>query len=451
MLKRSQIFQNLRFGVRQRVVLALLVGLLISLTINSWLSIQEQASYTNKEINRKGIQISKIISYSLANYVVGYDYHGIQLFIDEVTKGDVQYIKVVNTSGNTMAETKISESNLETLRIFHVNIMIDDNQVGYLTVGLNTDAIISTIEAQKESLLLREAGVVIFILLIEFLALSILIIRPLSRISAALSQKTDFPGVLPNEINLDSQDEFGDIARKYNALRAQLNKAHRALQGKVDVADKKLRLANEKLIANSQKLEETNRELINQAVTDPLTGLFNRRKFQTLLKTSVESMDRNNENLSLLIADIDYFKRINDKHGHEVGDKVLQEFAVRLSEGIRKSDVICRIGGEEFAIFCYQAGSQDAYNIAEKLRQHIEQTEVQIDNITLNITLSIGIATPGIGAALHCPDCLYRQADIALYSSKSNGRNRVTHFHEVDLDDVEDLDMEQEINEQNRA
>ncbi|VAW98488.1 diguanylate cyclase/phosphodiesterase (GGDEF & EAL domains) with PAS/PAC sensor(s) [hydrothermal vent metagenome] len=444
-------FRAFRFGVRQRVALTLLIGLLISLTVNSWLSIQEQARYTNEEINRNGLLVSKIISSSIANSVVGYDYHGIQLFIDEVTKSDIQYVKVSNAKGNTMAETEISNQQLSGLRFFNLDIDIDNNIVGHLTIGLNTDVIIATIEAQKESLLIREAGVIIFILLVELLALSILIIRPLSLISAALSQRTRIEGVLPSEIKLDSQDEFGDIARKFNALRAQLNNAHHALQGKIEVADKKLRQVNEKLLKNSQQLEETNRELVNQAVTDPLTGLFNRRKFQSLIKSSAESAEGENDNVSLLIADIDYFKKINDAHGHEVGDKALREFAIRLTEGIRKSDVICRIGGEEFAIFCYRAGSQDAYNIAEKLRQLVEKTTIRVGDIELKMTMSIGIATPGVGAALHCPDCLYRQADIALYSSKSTGRNRVTHFHEVDLDDVEDFNLEPDTDEQHHT
>ncbi len=451
MAKIYTLFQNLRFGVRQRVALTLLVGLLISLTINSWFSIQESARYTNEEINRSGQLISKIISHSIANSVVGYDYHGIQLFIDEATKSDVQYIKVLNAKGNTMAETELANKDLTGLQFFNASINIEDNTVGHLTIGLNTDAIIATIDAQKKSLVIREAAVIVFILLIELLALSILIIRPLSLISVALSQQTNNQGVLPREIELNSQDEFGDIARKFNALRTQLNTAHQALQGKVNVADKKLRMANEKLLRNSQKLEETNRELVNQAVTDPLTGLFNRRKFQSLIKSSIESVEQSNESLSLLVADVDYFKKINDKYGHDVGDKVLQEIAIRLTEGIRKSDIICRIGGEEFAIFCYQAGSQDAYNIAEKLRLLIETTEIKINDNTLKITMSIGIATPGVGAALHCPDCLYRQADIALYSSKSTGRNRVTHFHEVDLDDIEDLDVKLNMDEQHRA
>lgn len=439
---KPRFLQKLRFGVRQRVVLTLLGGLLISLTINAWLSIQEQERFTNEEINRKGTQFSQLIAQSLANSVIGYDYHGIQLFIGEVIKGDIDFVKVISRKGNVMAETEKARLNLKALRIFNTDILLEGSVVGHLEIGLNTDSIIDQVEAQKESLVSREAGVIIFILIIEFIALSILIVRPLSRISEALSQNSENSGVLPAEIKIESRDEFGDIATLFNQIRTQLNKAHQALQGKIDIADRKLRVANKKLLKKSQLLEESNKELKNQAVTDPLTGLYNRRKFQHLIKHDIDERLKADEILSLLIADIDYFKNINDKFGHDIGDQVLEEIALQLSENVRKSDVLCRIGGEEFAILCYQAGPEDAFNIAEKIRKAVESATICVEEANLNVTLSIGIATPGIGAHLHCPDCLYRQADIALYQSKATGRNKVTHFYEVDLDEINGLDME---------
>lgn len=424
-----------RFGIRQRVVLILLSGLLISLTINAWLSIQEQADYTESEIKRNGTQLSQVISRSLVNYVISYDYHSIQTFIDEVTKGDIAHIKVFSKKGNVMAETAAAGVDKNLIRVFFNNIQLEDSTIGQLELGLNTQSIIRKVEAQKESLVAREVGVIIFILLIEFIALSYFIVNPLSRISETLSKNTVNVGVLPVKIEINNRDEIGDIAEKFNHIRSQLNKAHIALQGEVDIADRKLQIANEKLLKKSQELEYTNQDLKNQAVTDPLTGLFNRRKFQSLLKNDIEPRILNNELLSFILVDIDHFKNINDKFGHDIGDRVLQEVALQLEEKTRKSDILCRIGGEEFAIFCYQAGKLDAISIAEKLRESIAACSIDIGEAVLSVTISIGVATPDSDAKVHCTDCLYRQADVALYQSKHTGRNKVTHFTEVELDD----------------
>lgn len=438
----------LRLGVRQRVVLILLTGLLTSLTLGGWFLLHEQSQRVGHEIDRHGMQMARIISRSLVNNVVGYDYHAIQIFLEQITSGsDISYAKVLSNKGNVMAERIHPQAHPGTLRIFENDILLGEAKVGHLSIGINTAEIVNMFEKQKTTLIKRELGIILFIVILEFIALSILIVKPLSAIAAALEQSVGEDGILHKPIEITDNDEFGDIARQFNKMREQLNNAHEALHGKIDLANEKLRDTNRRLIRKSQQLEQTNRELETQAITDPLTGLFNRRKFQILMNTRIAGHLLNHHSFSLLHTDIDHFKSINDKYGHNVGDEVLKETARRLTVAIRKTDILCRIGGEEFVIFCSGANVDDAHNIAEKIRKNIGENTYHIGEHSIDVTTSIGIATPNENSDPDCPECLNRQADIALYESKTRGRNRVTHFLDIDpaqLEDLSDLGIDDE-------
>ncbi len=123
--------------------------------------------------------------------------------------------------------------------------------------------------------------------------------------------------------------------------------------------------------------------------------------------------------------DIDYFKSVNDNHGHDIGDEVLREFAKRIGANIRGIDLACRYGGEEFVVVMPETDASFAYAVAERLRKSIETTPIEISRAPgkLSITISIGIAASE--GADDTAEALLRRADQALYSAKRNGRNRV--------------------------
>jgi two-component system cell cycle response regulator len=164
---------------------------------------------------------------------------------------------------------------------------------------------------------------------------------------------------------------------------------------------------------------------IELALVDPLTGLNNRRFLENHLATMLDQALRRRAPLSLMIFDIDHFKRVNDSHGHDAGDEVLKGFADRLRRVIRGGDLLCRLGGEEFVIVMPNSSVEIAAKVAERTRSAIEGEPFVIDKAgtTIPITVSVGVAGRGPGSD---PDSLYRRADRALYRSKSEGRNRVT-------------------------
>ncbi len=166
-------------------------------------------------------------------------------------------------------------------------------------------------------------------------------------------------------------------------------------------------------------------ETVEQAVTDALTGLHNRRYMEGHLETLVREAARSGRDLSVLVADIDFFKHVNDTHGHDAGDAVLREFANRMRRNTRGIDLACRLGGEEFVIIMPDTEIGRAYQIGERLRACIAAEPFVIHaHLAIRVTTSVGLAT--LEAAEDTPSSLLRRADQALYASKRSGRNRVS-------------------------
>ena len=160
-----------------------------------------------------------------------------------------------------------------------------------------------------------------------------------------------------------------------------------------------------------------------EASTDALTGLYNRREFESGMVREMERARRMQVALSLAIIDIDFFKRINDQHGHDGGDVVLREVAQTLQSHIRKSDLLARIGGEEFALVMLGTQPPGAWVVLERLRLAIAALRMRAGAQEITCTISIGM-TDRVDGDVDWP-MLYKRADQALYAAKEGGRNRV--------------------------
>jgi diguanylate cyclase (GGDEF)-like protein len=176
-------------------------------------------------------------------------------------------------------------------------------------------------------------------------------------------------------------------------------------------------------------------ELARLSNTDALTGLFNRRHFDYELARALGDARRSGKSLSLLIVDADHFKSVNDRHGHTVGDEVLKGLAQGLSASVhRPGDMVCRIGGEEFAIILQNTDRSGAFNVAKKV--HAEASQLAVEKAGIHagsITVSIGLAAVGQRDAVAASvEELYQRADGALYEAKAKGRNRTWCAEDVD-------------------
>ncbi len=185
------------------------------------------------------------------------------------------------------------------------------------------------------------------------------------------------------------------------------------------VWNRKLMKLNRKIAAQHRELVRKSEKLELLSITDQLTGLFNRRHINNTLAAEIERIDRYNRPLSIIILDIDHFKKVNDTYGHQVGDRVLYHFAETISENIRKSDIAGRWGGEEFLIICPENDLDGVTIMAEHIRKIIAETHFPVE---WKQTASFGVA------CYHPPenrDSFINRADRALYRAKENGRNRV--------------------------
>jgi diguanylate cyclase (GGDEF)-like protein len=163
--------------------------------------------------------------------------------------------------------------------------------------------------------------------------------------------------------------------------------------------------------------------LEEQAIRDPLTNVYNRRFLLDAMDRELSQAARNENPASIVILDIDFFKQFNDTYGHRCGDFVLQYIANFLNERIRRGDVLCRYGGEEFVIFMPNAPLGAAYERAETLRNEIANAFLEYEGLHLKTSFSAGVA----GFPMHgdTSDSILNTADKALYQAKNSGRNRV--------------------------
>ncbi|MDO8142877.1 MAG: diguanylate cyclase [Candidatus Brocadiales bacterium] len=205
-----------------------------------------------------------------------------------------------------------------------------------------------------------------------------------------------------------------DVTEKVEA-REYLQKIHRKLELLVNERTAELQ-------RKQKELEELNKALAKQAITDALTEVYNRQKFHEMLIQEAKESRRYNTNLSLIMLDIDHFKLVNDTHGHQAGDAVLKEMAKLISENIRDADLLARYGGEEFMILTSHTDRESAFALAEKLREKVRTAKF---DGALHITCSFGVTQ------FHdrdTTDSFLKRIDDALYKAKNNGRDRVEMF-----------------------
>lgn len=172
-----------------------------------------------------------------------------------------------------------------------------------------------------------------------------------------------------------------------------------------------------------ERQEQILRQLFHSSTRDALTGVYNRRHFDDRLSAELAYAKRHSTDLSLVIVDIDFFKLVNDTHGHAAGDAVLRQVAAILQQQLRVEDVLSRVGGEEFAVILRGIGTVGAARLGERLRSAIEQHPTDYCGTLIKTTISVGTAT--LGEAAGTEKTLFALSDSRLYAAKRGGRNRV--------------------------
>jgi diguanylate cyclase len=220
-----------------------------------------------------------------------------------------------------------------------------------------------------------------------------------------------------------SNIEHNELSQLQTHMNNMLNAIEKDRELLIEVEQSKRIWLEEAVAKRTEELQILNEKLKNLARSDSLTGVLNRGSFFETAKHMLLLAQRQKSPASFVLMDLDHFKMINDNHGHFIGDKVLIHFTHTIQTLLRKSDLIGRVGGEEFALFLPDTGMDEAFQLADKIRKTIRDSTLQIDGQTVTYTVSLGIDSSG--PEDNSIDELFKRADLKLYGAKDKGRDRV--------------------------
>jgi diguanylate cyclase (GGDEF)-like protein len=242
------------------------------------------------------------------------------------------------------------------------------------------------------------------ILLIPALLLARTIIIPLEELSrVARSIRSGKPGT---QVSINPRGELGEFVATFNRMSSSLK-------------------------MSMEEVQAINNQLRVMSITDPLTGRYNRRFINDHIRRELKLAQRTGQPVSVLMIDLDNFKEYNDRHGHIAGDEALRKLGDVLVDQVRETDVVARYGGEEFLVYLSHTNTEGARQVAEKLREAVEQTSFSLKGEDTRITISVGVATAHEEVSTY--EDLVDHADKAMYRAKAEGRNLVQAFSGPDL------------------
>ncbi len=279
-------------------------------------------------------------------------------------------------------------------------ILNNTQELNYRLIAFQNEANVEHAKAVRAQVRRLVAIISLFALVLAGLfafSLSRSITVPLRTLAQGVEQLGQ--GALDHRITLTTQDEFSHLADTFNLMASQL--------------------------------EQSQQDLYRLATLDGLTEVYNRREFNRWLMVEIERSQRNPHPVSLIMVDIDHFKALNDTYGHQAGDLALCEVAQLLQREVRPGDIVCRYGGEEFAVILPKATMTDSQAVAERVRLAIVEQPVILPSLEpIEMTASLGVATYPDHA--DTKEHLSKQADQALYTAKHLGRNRVQSAQQND-------------------
>ena len=279
--------------------------------------------------------------------------------------------------------------------------------------------------------ILEQAFFGLFLGLLIYFGASRVIVKPIARISEHMKDIINGKAEsLPEELDIRSNDEIGDLAHIFNNLNQKVFQAQQRLREKIDLAGSALMKTNDQLQQRSQELENRTQDLEKAltlleklAVTDSLTDLRNRRYFDDNLAATFARAQRFDEAICLILLDVDFFKQINDTYGHAAGDTVLQALARAFKTRTRETDIAARLGGDEFAFLLYRTQREEGILFGAAILDMLGEMPFNFHDREVFVGLSIGVACNRDD--IHSIEALYGAADEALYEAKRRGRNQV--------------------------
>jgi diguanylate cyclase (GGDEF)-like protein len=417
------------FGARARLILTLLVTLFIALSINNLLAIRAQRQDLLQETDRRGAEVAHYIAGYLAYSVAGHDDHALGLLLrDLIKRGDIVYARVDDTRGDVVVSAGTDPGD-GTTQSYTEHIRLNDQLLGRLTLRLSTQHVVGMLESREHEVLLRQMLTILAALLAVTAALSVFVIRPFRAFSDVFVGNRGRATTGRQRLPLRPVDEFEASATRFISPQDSVMDTAKEPEFRLDLADRDLRDAYQKLATRADALREMNRELEQLAITDPLTGLYNRRYFEKQIESEVMLSIRNDETISILLLDIDRFRDINDRHGQDIGDQVIRSVAGAIADRARPAHVACRYDGDQFVILCRRATISNAVSMADDLQRVLQEMSLPVPDHAARVTVSIGVATiPGVYRVSTAEELFHCAKEALRHAKHHNTSGGVVHF-----------------------
>jgi len=416
----------LQVGLSVKLMGYVMAGVLITSAAIGVVRVQNERGPLSDLIDKAGQSVSSATASGAASLVAGYDYGNLEILARNVARQpNVIRVSIRNLAGRVMSQAVGEETG--TYKRFESPVIFDSQTIGHVAVDVSTSALENALAAMYWRVFVEQIvfGMILGLIVYVFTASGIVSpIRKLTRAMEDAMQKGD--SFIVRDLEVKSRDEIGRLVSVFNKLNKSLADYHNQLHSKIDFANQELMEKNIQLGGRTRELEHALDLLSAMATTDWLTELPNRRKFDETLSRMFHQSERFSEDITLVLFDIDFFKQINDTHGHGAGDQVLRDIGTLLRLHVRKSDLPARLGGDEFGIILYHTNIEQARMFVELFQKSLNEYLFEYDGFRLDVGISIGVAQYDV--SMKAAQTLYFAADQALYESKRNGRGRYSMY-----------------------
>jgi len=423
--------RNTLLGLRAKLMLVVVVGLLIGVSILGFFKLQQDSRNIYHAAQSSGQERILLIAKSLSNLLAGYDYTNMEGLADSIVAApDVLILRITNRHDKIVIERTNRDLNLDGQSLsFSAPILFGTETIGSVEMLVSTNKLEAAIQKSFRGILLWMGSVALFLGVLIYVAGSHVLLAPIAKIRNRMQEIVAHPDGELQIMEVSGSDELADLASIFNKMQTSLYVHRQQLKERVQIADENLTRVNQELTLRSKELEQMVTLSQQLATTDSLTGLHNRRFLDENLGSVFALAKRHGDPLCLVLLDVDFFKQINDEHGHASGDEVLKQLGELIRFGIRDSDISARMGGDEFALVLPRTTVRQGNVFATSLLKKISGRGLRLPNgKILNVTLSMGVVE--LSDDIHSVEALYGAADRALYESKHRGRNQVTCLYQ---------------------
>lgn len=418
-----------RISFKIKIILAIIFFTLFVTAVERYLLSENIITQFKKSKESKNSLLINTISPIIGlNISLGLDESNTEYLAKIIEQNsDIEFIELLDKDKNILFNFKKNSEHGFTMVDANINLAskklydsLTDEEIGTILIHFSNDEFYQLQEINKKITI--EIFAFILFLLILFI---IIIQREFMRLTQ-LSENVLSYDPKHLVLNLTSSQRKDEIGVIQNAIVSMLNKINNHAK-ELDVINHSL---EEKVKQRTAELEEANKKLLLLSTIDPLTSISNRRHFEQVYQDTWELSKRKHSKIAVIMCDIDHFKIVNDTYGHQVGDTVLIAIAQTLEQSLKRStDIVARYGGEEFIIVMYDTDSNGAMELSKTIQHNLQKLHFkEMDN--KGVTLSFGISSCIVTQELHAEDII-KEADMALYQAKENGRNTMFAYKKL--------------------